>query len=516
MSEVSKINETTKQAGALAADKRRLLAQLLKEKGINTARTPVIPRRTEAGPAVLSFAQQRLWFLDQLQPGNIAYNLSKKIPLPGDTVIEALEQALSEIGRRHEVLRTRFRVVNGEPLQEVMPDTRVKLSVLDVSGGDSEERKAEAQQEILAMVERPFNLSEGPLFRATLLKMSDDESALILTMHHIISDGWSVNVLVQELTTLYYSFSKGLESPLPELPVQYADYAVWQRGRLQGELLEQELDYWKRQLEGAPNLLPLPTDRPRPAVFSHNGASYNFALSAGLSHKLGKLSRGEGATLFMTLLAAFQLLLARYSGEKDVVIGTPIAGRLRRETESLIGFFVNTLVLRAKIDEERSFRELIKEVKETALGAYQHQEVPFEKLVEELEPERSMSYTPLFQVMFSLQNNGPKVFMDLSDDYLKSLNRDSAAAKFDLNVTMVEAEQGLLGNFSYNTDLFDLETIERLTNHYRRLLEAICDEPDRPLWELPLLSDAERNQLLVEWNRTGQRFADDGQYIHEL
>ncbi|MEK7785395.1 MAG: condensation domain-containing protein, partial [Chloroflexota bacterium] len=355
---------------------------------------------------------------------------------------------------------------------------------------------------------KPFDLARGPLLRARLLRLADDDHIAILIMHHIVADGWSMNVLTREVAALYESFSTGRPAPLPEPTLQYADFARWQREWLQGNTLETQLAYWKQKLGGCPPLLELPTDRPRPAVQTSRGAHLAFALPAGLSQSLERLSRQEGATLFMTLLAAFQTLLHRYTGQNDICIGTPIANRNRAEIEALIGFFVNTIVMRTNLEGEPSFRDLLKRVRETALGAYAHQDVPFEMLVDTIQPQRNLSHSPLFQVMFALQNM-PASTLELPGLTLCPLEVDSATAKFDLTLSLEETPAGLKGAWEYNADLFEAATIARLMNHYRVLLEGVVADPDQPITTLPMLTEAERHQLFVEWNDTTAEFPCD-------
>ena len=365
-------------------------------------------RRPREAPLPLSFAQERLWFLHQMEPEGAGYNMPWSGRLRGGLDAGALERALGELVRRHEALRTTFRPVEQGAVQVVHPAAPAHLPVLDLTGLAPQDREDEARRLAREDAERPFDLERGPLLRATLLRLADEEHVLLLTMHHIVSDGWSMGVLFRELFTLYESFSRGLRarpaSPLPPLAVQYADFAVWQRGWLQGEVLQRQLDWWRERLGGAPPALELPTDRPRPAVASSRGASLVFRLSADVTRGLRSLARREGATLYMVTHAALDLLLSRWSGQEDLVVGSPIAGRTQVGTEGLIGFFVNTLALRIDLSGDPSFRELLGRVRETALGAYAHQELPFERLVEEVAPERGLSHTPLFQVMFALQN----------------------------------------------------------------------------------------------------------------
>ncbi|HLL48225.1 MAG TPA: condensation domain-containing protein, partial [Longimicrobiaceae bacterium] len=362
---------------------------------------PVVPTG-RTGELPLSFAQERLWVLDRMQPDGAAYNVPAAMRLRGALDARALERALGEVVRRHEALRTTFAERDDAPVQTVAPFGGFTLPVEDLAPLGEAERDAEARRRAAEDAARPFDLEAGPIFRARLLRLDADDHVLLLCVHHVASDGWSTGVLFRELSALYGAFLAGAGSPLPELPVQYADFAVWQREQLQGEVLDRQLAWWRERLAGAPALLELPTDRPRPAVQTHPGAAERIALPAGLTERLAALGRREGATPYMTLLAAFQVLLAKYAGSEDVVVGSPIAGRTRRELEPLIGFFVNTLVLRTDLSGDPSFRETLRRVREVTLGAYEHQELPFEKLVAELQPERSLSHSPLFQVMFAL------------------------------------------------------------------------------------------------------------------
>jgi amino acid adenylation domain-containing protein len=398
------------------------------------------------------------------------------------------------------------------------------MPVMDLRDQPPAERAAWAQRLAGEAARRPFDLARGPLLRATLLRLDDEDHVVLLTMHHIISDGWSIGVLVGELNALYRAFSGGRPSPLPELPIQYADFAEWQRGWLQGEVLEAQISYWKRQLAGATNVLELPTDRPRPALQSSSGASFSLKLPVSLTEELKAIGQREGATLFMTLLAAFQTLLYRYSGQEDISVGTPIANRTRAEIEPLIGLFINTLVLRGDLSGEPSFRELLQRVRQASLGAFAHQDLPFEMLVEALQPERDLSRTPLFQVMFILQNaptpstvnrDSPQQSDLLQSDLLVSaLDVDSGTATFDLTLSMAEQVDGLDASVEYSTDLFDAATIERMLGHFQMLLEAIVADPNVSIAKLPLLMAAER-QTLAAWSHAPAPFAVD-RCVHQL
>ncbi|MGZ3457554.1 MAG: amino acid adenylation domain-containing protein, partial [Archangium sp.] len=458
------------------------------------------------GPLPLSFAQQRLWFLDQLEPGGHAYNIPVALHMRGALDVRALQRGFDELVRRHESLRTSFGSEAGQPLQVISPAAPLRLDVVDLTCLPSSEREAEARR--LAEVEAlaPFDLARGPLLRTTLLRLQSTEHLLLLTMHHIVSDGWSMGLLVREMAALYEAFRAGEPSPLPELTLQYADYAAWQREWLRAEALEAQRSWWLQRMEGAPQALELPTDKPRPAVRSHRGALFRTTFSPRLTGALHTLGRREGATLFMTLLAGFQVLLSRYSGQTDIVVGSDIANRNRSETEGLIGFFVNQLAMRTRLEGNPSFRELLARVRETALGAYAHQEFPFEELVKALNPERDSSRTPIFQVELSVQN-APMPSLELPGLTLRTLESGVVASKVDLSLTFIESGEGLVCACDYRTDLFEAATVERMVGHLKVLLEGAAAEPDKRLSELPLLPEEERRRLLVEWNGTREALA---------
>jgi hypothetical protein len=500
--------------GNLSPARRALLEQKLKAKGLDSLLKGAIRRRVKQGPAFLSFSQQRLWFLDRYQPNSSVYNVPSALRLRGSLDIGALEQSLNEIIRRHESLRTTFTIEGGEPVQVIAPPVSLSLPLVDLSDRRESQREEEALGLAREEAEWPFDLVQGPLFRSKLLRLGKDDHVLLLTMHHIVSDGWSMGVLHRELSVVYRAFCRSESSPLAELPIQYADFAVWQREWLQGEVLESQLSYWKKQLEGIPAVIDLPTDRPRPAVQSFRGKRQSIKLSKELMQGLKALSRKEGVTLFMTLLAAFQTLLYRYTGQEDIVVGSPIANRNRTEIEGLIGFFVNTLVLRSNLSDNPSFRKLLARVRQTALEAYEHQDLPFEKLVEALNPQRSLSHSPLFQVMFILQN-APSTALSFERLSVSPLRVGAETAKFDMTLSMHESVDGLRGSLQYNTDLFDDATITRLLGHLQVLLEGVVANPDERIGHLRILSDTEKRQLLIERNDTK---GDYPQYkcIHEL
>ena len=480
------------------------LAQKIEE-GMSGGTVAAAAARIERAPSdeapPLSFAQQRLWILDQLSPGSPTYNVPLAVRLLGPFDPELFSRALSEVVRRHESLRTTFAVAVEQPVQVIHPPRPFALEVTDLAALPRAGRGACAVELAREEARRPFDLSAGPLLRAGLLRLAEDEHILLLTMHHIVSDGWSVGVLMRELSALYESFRAGSQSPLAELPVQYADFARWQRRWLDGEVLESQLAFWRKELAGDLPLLQLPTDRPRPAVQTYNGAARAALLPERLSEAVRALGRSEGVTLFMTLLAAFQVLLHRYTGQIDILVGAPVANRRRSELEQLIGFFVNTLVLRTEVTGGESFRELLGRVRETALRAYAHQDIPFEKLVEELQPQRSLSHTPLFQVMFVLENE-PRQEAGPEGLTLRTLEAGAGTAKYDLTLSVEEGERGISVAFEYNTDLFDAKTVARMLGHFETLLEAVVADPDARVSRLPLLTADERRRLLVEWNET--------------
>ncbi|MEG4324691.1 condensation domain-containing protein, partial [Microcoleus sp. herbarium5] len=461
-----------------------------------------------------SFAQQRLWFIDQFEPGNPFYNLPAAVLLKGRLNVVVLELCFKEIVRRHEALRTTFATVDGQPVQVVGENFNFGLQVLDLQQLAETQREEKVKQLAAEEARKPFDLTKGPLLRASLLQLDAEEYVLLLTLHHIIFDGWSIGVFLQELAALYEAFSIGKPSPLPELSIQYADFAIWQREWLAGDRLQTQLNYWKKQLNGVPPLLELPADRPRPPVQTYRGAKESFLIPKTLRSALKKLSRQENATLFMTLLAAFKTLLYRYTGQADIPVGSPVANRNRAEIQGLIGFFVNTLVLRTDLSGDRTFRELLDRIREVSLGAYAHQDLPFEKLVEELQPDRNLSYNPLFQVAFVLQT-APVAAESIAGLNLTLLDVENQTAKVDLTLHLEEQQEEISGQFEYSTDLFDAATINRMAGHFLRLLEGIAANPDRRIEELPLLGEKERHQLLVEWNDTRVDYSSD-RCIHQL
>jgi amino acid adenylation domain-containing protein/FkbM family methyltransferase len=462
----------------------------------------------------LSFAQQRLWFLNLMEPESAFYNCASATRFRGLLKINELERTINELVRRHEVVRTTFSMGQPNPSQVIHPPSPQRLPVVDLSAVSERDREAEARLLTAEESQRPFDLNKGPLFRVKLLKMAEHDHILLFNMHHIVADGWSMGILLREVQTLYESFSKGEASPLVDLEIQYADYACWQREWLQGEVLEQQISYWKTKLADSPLLLELPTDRPRPPVLTFRGASLPVALSESLTDQLKTLSRHNGATLYMVMLAAYQALLGRYTGQQDIIVGSPIAGRGRVELENLIGFFINTLALRANLSGKPSFRELLGQVRQVALEAYTYQDLPFERLVEELNPERSLSHAPLFQVAFGLQHSSGEEFQLPGLD-LSSAEAQGLTAKFDLVLTMVETGQRLTGSLRYNTDLFDFTTVARMLGHFETMLKGIVGNPDESIALLPILSEAELHQILIEWNNTAGEYPEN-RLMHEV
>ena len=494
--------DLSKQIGDLSPDERELLELLLDEEG--------------DGPDTfeLSYSQRRLWFLDQLDPGGAAYNIPTAVRLRGALGVSTFERSLNEIVRRHETLRTTFTTVEGRPVQVIAPSLVLPLAVEDLTGLSEDEREAEVMRLAAVGAQRPFDLTRGPLLRACVLRLGETEHVVLLTMHHIICDGWSMGVFIRELAAVYEAFVAGKPSPLPNLPIQYADYAEWEREHLQGGLAERQLDYWKRQLGGELPVLQLDTDRPRPSMQTSRGARHHVSLPPSLAESLKRLSRREGATLYMILLAAFQTLMHRYTGQDDLTTGSSIAGRNREETLGLIGFFLNTLVLRADLSGDPSFRELLKRVREVALGAYANQDVPVDMLLEALQPDRHLNHNPLFQTLFILQNT-PPLALRMADLTLTPIEVDTCTAKFDLTLDLTETPEGLHGWLEYNSDLFDEATIARMAGHYRTLLEGVVADPDQRLSDLPLLTAVERETLLDACSTTPSRRAGDV-CVHQL
>ncbi|MBI2525900.1 MAG: amino acid adenylation domain-containing protein [Candidatus Rokubacteria bacterium] len=498
---------------ALSPEKRALLERRLTGAGAAPPGAG-LPQAEPQGRRALSYAQQRLWFLEQLEPGSAVYNVPRALRLVGALDVDTLRRALDTIVARHESLRTTFQAVDGEPVQVIGEARPVELPLVDLSGWPEPQREADTARVLAEEARRPFDLTRALMLRGLLLRLGPEEHVLLLVVHHIASDGWSVGILLQELAALYHAFSHGAPSPLPPLPIQYADYAASQRQWLQGEPLARQIDYWTRQLDGAPTHLELPTDHRRPPILSSRGAQLTRLLPRPLIEAVKTLARREQATLFMTLLAAFQTLLHRYTGQPDLLVGTAIAGRTHVETEPLIGFFVNTLVLRSDAAGDPPFRDFLHRVRHTALDAYAHQDLPFERLVETLRPERSLDRAPLVQVLFVLQDPARASFA-LHGLTVTPVEVHSATAKFDLTASLAETPDGLRVSLEYSTDLFEPATMERLLGHYEQLLEGIVTDPAQPLSRLPLLTPPERHQLLVDWNATRRDFPT-GTTLHAL
>jgi amino acid adenylation domain-containing protein len=480
----------------LPESKRELLALRLRGR-VPGAGQPIRPRARTANTAPLSFAQEQLWFLDQLAPGKPIYNIPWRLRLRGELAVEALERALAEIVRRHEVLQTSFQTVDGRPLQRIEPDLRPAFPLADLTSLPAGERRAEAERLAREEAAQPFRLDRAPLLRAQLLRLAPDEHQLLLTLHHIVSDGWSFGVLADELATLYNAYRADPEasSPLPPLPLQYADYAEWQRESLRGATLERLLAYWREELADPPTL-DLPSDRLRPARPTFAGAVATRVLPPELAAGLDRLAQDEGATLFMALIAGFHALLHRYSGQEDVVVGTASANRGRAEIEPLIGFFVNMLPLRARLGGDPPFAELLRQVRETTLAAYAHQELPFELLVETLNPSRDPSRTPIFQVALTLQNQRSGGGLALDGLEVEPFQGDAGTARFDLNLGLDRSERGLAISAEFSTELFEPGTVERLLRHYEVLLAGAAARPETPIGRLPLVKKRERDRLV--------------------
>ncbi len=513
------MNDIAKRIAELSPEKRKLLLERLNRPAAQqnengkVARASITRLRRDSSILPLSFAQQRLWFLDQLEPGSAAYNIPLAFRIDGALDSAALQHAFDEIIQRHEILRTTFGTANEQPVQIIAPVAAAPFTMVDLGELSATARASELQRLSTEEVQRPFDLRNGPLLRTTLLRLHEKEHVLLLTLHHIIADGWSLDILMKELAQLYNAFAAGKPSPLPALPIQYGDFAQQQREWLQEKVLAEPMAYWKQQLAGAPPLLEMPTDWPRPPIQTFRGACEFFELSGELSNALVALSRRESVTLFMTLLAAFKALLSRYTGQNDIVVGSPIAGRNHTETESLIGLFVNNLVLRTNLEGNPTFQEILRRLRQVTLDAFAHQDVPFEKLVEELQPARNLSYSPLFQVMFiSLPPVQP---LQLADLTLTPLPPAMATARFELNLNVWENPAGLRLGLEYNTDLFETGTIRRLLEHYRTLLAGVVADPSQRLSALPILTPAERSQMLVDWNATRKEYPVE-QCFHQL
>ncbi|MEW6733020.1 MAG: amino acid adenylation domain-containing protein, partial [Acidobacteriota bacterium] len=478
--------------------KQEIINFLSKSKSVHNCDSLALVAISRDKPLPLSFAQQRLWFLDQLTPNSTAYNIPLAVRMKGKLNVTALTESLNAIIERHEILRTICSIVDEQPIQKILSSITLTLPILDLQELDGAIRESEALTIVTKEARQPFELTLGPLLRVLLLRLAEQEHILLLTTHHFVADGWSIGIFIREIAILYQAISAGKPALLPTLSIQYADFAYWQQQWSQGEEFKSQLHYWKNQLANLP-ILELPTDYPRPLVQSFHGSKQNWVLSRELTEKLKAFHRQQGITLYGLLLTAFQILLSRYSGRQDFVVATPISNRTRIEAEVLIGFFANTLLLRANLFDNPSFIHLLARVRQVTSAAYANQDVPFEKIVDELQAKRDMNYTPLFQVMFVL-HNAPRQNVTLPGLTITPLGIELGTAMFDLSLSMVEIDARLIISLEYNTDLFVAETIIRMLGHYQTLLENIVEKPSRRISELSIMTEAERQQLLVECN----------------
>jgi alpha-ketoglutarate-dependent taurine dioxygenase len=483
------------ERGSSSSNRRELIDRLLKAKGINLPEAETIPRRPDGKPCPLSFAQERLWFVDQLNPRSPAYNLCRALCLTGRLEVGALKRSLNRIVARHEVLRTCFVQRVGSPFQQVLETLELDLPVIDLSELTSEQRRQQSHQISTAEANSGFDLSRAPLLRALLIREAEQEHVLVVTMHHIISDGWSIGVMVRELGEIYRAEIERREAKIEELQVQYGDYAEWQREWLKGEVLEQELGYWKEQLADAPHILDLPTDYPRRETLSARGSYQQFLLDESFSEAIRALGSEEAATPFMVLMSAFQLLLYRYSGQDNFLIGADVAGRNRAQIEPLIGFFINMLVTRADLSGDPTFRGLLRRVRDMSLAAYAHQDMPFDKIVEELQPARNLSYTPLFQVVFNFNSAvNLNLSLELPGLQISPQPYDFDLVRFDLSLFVNAIGRGFVGSWRYRVDLFKPETIQRMSARFEALLREVVARPDARLSTFDLLHEDEKRE----------------------
>ncbi|WP_425262427.1 condensation domain-containing protein, partial [Pseudomonas delhiensis] len=503
LTRIKGVQKLIESVGSLSARERKALAVLLKQKGINLFGVAPIFKRDATEPLLPSYAQQRQWFLWQLEPGSAAYNLPKALRLKGRLDLAALQRSFAALIARHESLRTRFVEVDGQLLQCITPPWCPELEPLTPAMAT----EVAIQEHVTREVARPFDLACGPLLRTSLLRLAVDDHVLLLTLHHSVGDGWSMQLLADELVQLYAAHAEGRQPDLPELPIQYADYALWQRQWMDAGERERQLAYWRQRLGSEQSVLALPLDRPRPLQQSFAGASWHIELDDEALRALKGLAQRENVTLFMLLLASFQVLLQRYSGQSDTRVGVPIANRGRVETERLIGFFVNTQVMRAEVDGQASFRDLLRQVRQAALEAQEYQDLPFEQLVEALQPERSLSHNPLFQVMFNHQSEERKESrVQLPGLSVEGLEWENRSAQFDLSLNTVEHARGLSAALTYATDLFEPATIERMARHWQNLLRAMIESPQQAVGELPMLDAGERELVLKQWNATATEY----------
>ncbi|TAE58569.1 MAG: non-ribosomal peptide synthetase, partial [Nostocales cyanobacterium] len=501
------MSDLIKRLENLSPEKRELVLQKLKKQ----QKTPILQPLSKDNPLPLSFAQQRLWFINQLEGENCVYNVPFFWQINGILNINALEKSLLEISQRHEILRTSFDVVDDLPTQIIHTQPTLKIEVIDWQNLPEKEQLNKAKNLAIAELQQPFNLSKDPLLRVKLLKLANQSHLLFLVIHHIVCDGWSMDIFKSELLTLYTNFSQNQPASLPQLSLQYADFAQWQREYLQGEILTKQLNYWQQQLAEINPILELPTDYPRPSAQSFRGSSEFLQIDRDLTQKLKQLSHDSRTTLFMTLLTIFSLLLSRYSNQKDIVIGSAIANRNRKEIEPLIGFFVNTLALRIKLQNNPTFSELLQQVKQITLDAYDHQDLPFEKLVDELKLERSLSHHPLFQVTFGLQT-GTQEKIEIPGLSLTRFEWENTTTLFDLSLIFRENSQGLIGEWEYATDLFKAETIQRMVNHFQVIIKQIINNPHQLINNISLLTEDEIQQIQT-WNQTQKAYPQNQTFV---
>ncbi len=511
------MSDLAERITALSPQQRALFEALLKKKGLRAPEAQTIQRveRVASNLYPPSIDQERLWFIDQLQPGNTAYNIFTASRLRGPLDVSAMHAAANELLRRHEVLRTTFKVIEGQPMQFIAPTLELSLVPVDLEPLPEAEREAEALRRVLADVSAPFDLERGPLVRAGLLRLGAAEHIFFLNMHHSVTDRWSADIIEQEIGALYYSFLKGQPPSLPELPIQFADYAVWQRERMSGEVYQDQLAYWKKKLEGAPFVLELPADNPRPTIQTFRGARVYFHFPKALLDALKELSREEGATMYMTLMAAYKLLLYRYTGQEDMIVGCSIANRDRPETQKIVGFLLNLLVLRTDMSGNPTFRELLARERETALGAYAHQDLPFGKLVQELRPAQDPSRNPVAQAAFIYLDFPELKTMESMGLEVTPLVIDNGASRFDLTLALTETADGFNGSFEYIGELYERPRMERMAKHLETLLDSIVADPDKRIGDLPLLTPRERSQLIYDFNDTRTEPAH-ARTIHQL
>jgi len=495
-----------------AEEERELLRLLLQKEGIGSQGWEITSSETrERLP--LSWAQKRLWFLDRLQPGSDFYNVVLACELHGDLNVAVLERSLREIIQRHGALRTRFVVEDGEPVQKVEDSIEFELQRLSLSNQEAAaDPRKQAQEIIQQEISKPFDLGSAPLLRGVLVRLGEREHILALSIHHIVVDEWSIGILQQEMALLYAAYVQGQESPLREMPLQYADYTLWQVQWLSGEVFVRQMEYWKEQLAGMPEFLELPTDKPRPAVPQHRGSTETATIGRDYWEKMKLFSRQEGASVFMTLLAIYQALLSRYTGQTDFGVGTPITNRRHMKMEGMIGFCVNTLIMRANLKGEPTFKEVLERVRKATLEAFDHQDLPLEKLVEELSPERQFSGSPLFQVTFTFMG-GKAVPLELAGVEMRPMAPEITTSKYDLALLVMDSEIPMLA-FNYDTGLFEAETIRQMLHHFGFLLATAICGPELPICDLPMLNHDETRQLLVEWNPAETHRAQ--KCVHEL